>query len=528
MTRALPHNVGRLLFWAAVVLVGISQLWIVVQGVFFMRIWEDEAFNLTVPLNLVDGLGYTSDGALGGSELTPFDPRISTGPTVLLPIAALLGLGVDPVIGGRLVILAYYAALLVGLGRVGWRIAGRWGGLVAVTVPLGWNTWASGSPIQTPVDILGEIPAAALLVWALIVAERRPWLTGLLIGVAMQTKILAGLAAPALALAVLLLSNGTWLRRVGRVVLCAALAVIPNVLYELWKLVALGPHAYWANLRDYYWFFKTGGEQVEAVSPFDKFALVANGWFSPVWLTAIGFLVAAAAIVFVISRRRDEPQGTSTNLGATANVRRRLRVYTVVSVVGLLLWIAWWAASEHSPLWPRYIAIPIFVFVPILAAVAVRGICALARGDTGLHPVGAGRERERGRYCRLLQWTAGALATALTLVLGTQLWGHLAISAVSRGGETLADQRVVAADLAELGHDMLVTEWGRNVPIIVLSGARIGLNDVPAYADVPELIHAPEAGTQGRDDALATLRDDCASIETVGSDYVVCMPKPAG
>lgn len=528
MTRALPRNLGQILFWAAVVLVGICQLWIVVQGIFFMRLWEDEAFNLTVPLNLLDGLGYTSDGALGGSELTPFDPRISTGPTVLLPIAALVGLGADPVIGGRLIILIYYAALLVGLGRVGWRITGRWGALVAVTIPLGWNTWASGSPIQSPVDILGEVPAAALLVWAFIVAQRRPWLTGLLIGVAMQTKILAGLAAPALALAVLLLSHGTWLRRIGRVILCAAVAVIPNALYELWKLVALGPHAYWANLRDYYWFFKTGGEQVEAVSPVDKFALLANGWFSPGWLTALGFLVIIVAIVIAITRAGEERVGSLEARAAFCD-RRRLRVYALVSVTGLALWVGWWALSEHSPLWPRYIAIPIYVFVPVLGAIAVHGIQTLARSNTnGRRESMSGPAAGRVGVSRLSQLVAGALTVALALVVGTQLWGHLTVSAVSRGGETLAEQRVTAASLAELGHDMLVTEWGRNVPIIVLSGTRIGLNDVPAYADVPELVHVAEAEDQGRREALATLGDECAAIEAVSSEYVVCVPKTAG
>lgn len=141
MTRA-----RTILFWAAAVALLAGHAILAWHSLTVWRFWEDEAFNLTVPRNLLAGLGYASDGALSGSTITPFDPRISTGPVVLLPVAATLATGMDPVLAARLVPLAFWVLLLAGLGVLGWRIAGRWAALVAMTVPLAFTASAGVSP----------------------------------------------------------------------------------------------------------------------------------------------------------------------------------------------------------------------------------------------------------------------------------------------------------------------------------------------------------------------------------------------
>src|SRR5690606_27306599 len=78
------------LFWALAAALAVCHGIVAWHSLVVQRMWEDEAFNLTVPLNLLAGYGYTSDGALSGSTLTPFDARISAGPTVLLPAAGIL------------------------------------------------------------------------------------------------------------------------------------------------------------------------------------------------------------------------------------------------------------------------------------------------------------------------------------------------------------------------------------------------------------------------------------------------------
>ncbi|MGB4136599.1 MAG: hypothetical protein WA971_08540, partial [Microbacterium sp.] len=128
-------RIRSLAFWVLAAALLAAHLVVAWQSL-TVRFWEDEAFNITVPLNLLHGLGYTSDGTLSGSMLSPFDPRISTGPAVLLPVAGVLATGIDPVIGARLVPLGYWMLLLAGLAVLGVRLGGRWAALLATAVPL--------------------------------------------------------------------------------------------------------------------------------------------------------------------------------------------------------------------------------------------------------------------------------------------------------------------------------------------------------------------------------------------------------
>ncbi|WP_167132217.1 glycosyltransferase family 39 protein [Paramicrobacterium chengjingii] len=506
MTTVNWRRVMTVVFWVVVALVVASQLWIVTQGVFFMRLWEDEAFNLTVPLNLVNGLGYTSDGTLSGSQLTPFDPRISTGPVVLLPITAVIALGADPVIGGRLVVLLFYAALVAGLWRLGGRLGGRWAALAAVCVPLGWNTWHSGSPIQSPVDILGEVPAAAFLVWAFVVLRRYPWLAGLFIGLAMQTKLLGALAAIPIALAIYLLADDGFIRRALRVVLCALVAVIPNVLYGLWKLVALGPLAYWTNLKEFYWFFRSGGQNIDPVDPLTKFVSLGSDWFSPTWLTVI-FVVFVLATVCVFVLRRPAPdKAEESDAGAS---RREQTAYALAAVLGLVIWFGWWLTSAQTPNWPRYPAMAMYIFVPIIVAVAIRALSE----QWSIRPWGIGS-----------RIAAGAVAAVMIVTLGMQTWGHLRIADESRFGETLADQRVVAAEVADADLDVIVTTWGPTVSIIVLAGAHAALSDVPERDGTAELRQNWDLSDAGIETFTSTLDEECADVPVHTDRYALCIP----
>ncbi|WP_166996444.1 glycosyltransferase family 39 protein [Paramicrobacterium fandaimingii] len=498
------RRVMTVVFWVVVALVAAAQLWIVIQGVFFMRLWEDEAFNLTVPLNLVHGLGYTSDGTLSGSQLTPFDPRISTGPVVLLPIAAVIALGADPVIGGRLVVLLFYAALVAGLWLLGGRLGGRWAALAAVCVPLGWNTWNSGSPIQSPVDILGEVPAAALLVWAFIVLRKYPWLAGVLIGLAMQTKLLGALAAIPIALAIYLLSEGGFVRRALRVVLCALVAVIPNVLYELWKLVALGPSAYWLNLKEFYWFFTSGGQNIDPVDPTKKLVALGDGWFSPTWLTVIFIVLVLAAVCVFVLRRPMPENSDSDGVGS----RREQTAYALAAIVGLVIWFGWWLTSTHTPNWPRYPAMAMYIFVPIIVAVAIRALSE----HWNTRPWGVGS-----------RIASAAVAAVIVIALGMQMWGHVQVADKSRFGESLADQRVAAAEVADVELDVIVTAWGPTVSIIVLAGAHAALNDVPDWDGTPELWKNWDTSDAGMEAFDRRLSKECTGVPVQTDLYALCV-----
>lgn len=463
-------------FWVLAAALAVCHVLVAWQSLVVNRLWEDEAFNLTVPLNLLAGLGYTSDGTLSGSELTPFDPRISTGPTVLLPIAAVLATGADPVIGARLVPLLYWGLLLAGLWILGLRLAGRWAGLAAVAAPLVFDPTRGDSPIQGPADILGEIPAAALLVWALVVLPRRRWLAGLLVGLAIQTKLIALLALPAFAVALWALAPGRGWRRLGttarRAWLPLLLAGAPTALFELAALLQLGVPGFLDHLRTLKWFVLSNG-QTAATTPLEKLATLAESWFVPSWL----LLPAAAALIALIA------WAAWTARRAEGGLPPLVLAVLSAAVVGLLAYVGWWSTATHTPLWVRHPAVGVYAFAPLLVALAVWAARAL-------HETRDARERAGARP-RLI-----GVSALVAVVAAFAAVGSVAAVAAPTRPQTLAHQRADAAPIAEwaeaTGTRWLAAEpWGGPVSIVVLAGTHVGLWDAPDMADVPRLAEQP-------------------------------------
>jgi hypothetical protein len=493
----------RLWFPAAVAVVVLVHLLVAVPSLLELRLWEDEAFNLTVPLNLLRGLGYTSDGTLSGSQLTPFDPRISTGPVVLLPVTAALATGADMVLAGRSVTLLFYAALLAGLWLVGRRIGGRWAGLVAMMVPLALDTNVRPSPLQGPADILGEIPAAALLVFALATFRSRPWLAGLFLGLALQSKTIALLAVPALLLTVFFSEPGqSLLQRLRRVLPAVATAAIPTALFELWKLIALGPAGYRRNTHLFLDFLFSGGQSGVSATPLEKLTALLSDWrlpFAVTALIAVTAIVVGACAVAVLRRG-----GALPGAAGAGTHRRDLAVLLGASVLGLLTWVGWWLTSTHTPVWIRHPSPGLFTFVPVLAAFLVLAFQILAGVPRtwvrALSVVGAG---------------------ALSVVLLFQAGSHV-VEARGSAEETLTDQRLAAADIAALHEEWLAGEWGTTVSATVMSGAHAALVDAPDVQALPRIwtdYNKPEAmGTTSED----WLRSHCGRERLVTGPYVVC------
>ncbi|MFC9983468.1 hypothetical protein ACFU0W_15010 [Microbacterium keratanolyticum] len=458
-------------FWVLLAALVIANAVLCWQSLTTFRLWEDEAFNLTVPRNLLAGLGYTSDGALSGSTLTPFDPRISTGASVLLPVALVLATGIDPVIGARLIPLLYWGLLLAGLWILGRRIAGRWGALVAIAVPLAFQTAASNSPIQGPADLLGEIPAAALLVWAFIVLPRRAWLAGLLFGLALQAKLIALIALPAFAVALWALTPGRGWKRIGatatRSILPLVLAGLPTLLMEIAAFVILGRAAYLTHLRELASFVRSSGQNVAPTTIPEKVTVLADSWFSSPWLVLAAVLLGLAVGAVACTRSWRTWRTTGAKPAAED------LALGLAAVVGFLAFVGWWAQAAHTPLWVRHPAPGVFAFAPLLAAFTVRGMQFLWKGSLPLRALSA------------------ATATALIAVLGIGAAAHT-VNALNPGWETLHTQRAAAAPLAAWVDDYRVTwlaaaPWGAAVPIIVLTGAHVGMFDAPAMQGVPQV-----------------------------------------
>jgi len=459
MTRA-----RTIVFWVLATALLIGHVMLAWNSLTVWRFWEDEAFNLTVPRNLLAGLGYASDGALSGSTLSPFDPRISTGPAVLLPVAAVLATAIDPVIGARLVPLLYWLLLLVGVGVLGKRIGGRWAALAAIAVPLAFTTSAGVSPIQGPADLLGEIPAAALLVWALVVMPRRTWLAGLLVGLAIQAKLIALLALPAFAVALAILvftsSPATGWRRVTvllkRSWLPLVCVALPTLLVEFFALVSLGTDGFIEHLRALRAFVRSGGQLGEPTTVPQKLLTLAESWSLPVWAA---IALAAVSVALIVGGLRVARSWTGG-------------LYLWPAIVGAAAFVGWWATASHLPLWVRHPSPGVFAFFPLLAAYAVWG---------------AGRMLRRPR----LRIAAVAAASVFAILLA---WGGAAHAIGSRTPtwSGLAEQRAAVAPLTKWVEDndiewLAADPWGAAVAPIVLTGAHLGLSDAPAMSAVPRL-----------------------------------------
>lgn len=513
LPRSLPAISGAA-WWAALAALLTSHLIVGWQSLTVSRFWEDEAYNLTVPLNLLRGLGYSSDGMLSGwvlegSVITPFDVRISTGPAVLVPAALLLQLvalfGIEPtgqaaVITARLVPLAYWGLLIAGLGVLGRRIGGRWASLVAMGVPLAFTAAASNSPLQGPADLLGEVATAALVVWAFIALRRRPWLAGLIFGLAVQAKYIALLAAPALVVACLILAARPlreWWGVLWRPIL---FTLIPTAVYELFALATLGLRGYGIHIVYTGGFLFGGGQPSQGTTIAQKLDALASAWFVPAtaaWVTAI-LVLALIATAVLLARRDPALLDTPARLGKTAGSAppRELAALLAASTLGSLAFIGWWAAAAHTPIWVRHPAPGIYAFLPLLAAFAVLGVDVVAQRMTQ-HPRGsidADRPATTPRAALPIRPVAAAVLLALIAIVGYGAAAQLRLGFEERW-QTLAEQQVAASGIrTALDRGAIAPEgwvaaepWGPSVSIGVMTGYHTGIAGDPAMNGAPRI-----------------------------------------
>jgi hypothetical protein len=508
-------------FIAVFALVLAAQAAVVAPGFWWTRIWEDEAYNLTVPINLLHGLGYTSDGMLTPTgTLTPFDVRISTGPTVLLPIAAVLATGIDTVVGARLVMLAFYLLLLGGLWLLGRRVAGRWGGLVAMTVPLALNT-IQISPIQGPLDILGEYPSAALIVWAMLTVKKRPWLAGLLLGLAVQAKLLSLIALPVLVLMVWFAVRADWRSRLRRGAVLIVFTMVPTLLYELAILLSLGWAGFRLNTAQLKGFLVTTGQAGVHASRSYKVGLLSRSWFVPEGVAvtvAVVLLVIGVAAALVLWRRWANRSTVLAEAGCRVPPRE-FGVQVGGAVVLLVLWLVWWVMSTGTQSWIRYPAPALFCALPVVVAAALTG-CRMLAGAVRALPHAPAASVVTARI------GVSAAGAAVILALVAAVGYHVPAAYVPLYGETLVQQRAAAARIATLHQPRLASPWGTQLGAMLLAGARLVPLYAPARGDIP-IVYGAWPSNQVYLREVAANPQLCGRTRLIYASYLVCSPPKA-
>ncbi len=213
----------------------------------------DDAFIASVAKNTARGYGYSTSY----HEIDPFDPEVSTGPSIIFPTALLIR-----VVGNRYwvpnltITAAIWTALLLLIAQVHRRLpktqAYVWTGLVAAGLLI-FTTGEFG--------LLGEVPAVCLIgscfIWLSDPGEDdrvKGMLAGLALGLAIQAKLIALFVVPAAALfqAAAALGRGRSSRlhlRWTRLAWCLAGLAMPLAAWQAYQVIGAGSLAGWADVQ---------------------------------------------------------------------------------------------------------------------------------------------------------------------------------------------------------------------------------------------------------------------------------------
>lgn len=321
----------------------------------------DDSYISMAAKNLADGVGYaTSYPVYGEARIYPFDPGITTGPTLVLPAAAVIAVFGNTPWAPGFAAASISALVLLFLILAVRRIAGTTRALLLAACFVFLLYCASaGRPVFSQwYVLLGEAAAALLTLLGMAVLawnpESRRWvfLSGVCLGLALTSKTLAiVLAIPAFGylLARVVLGRGQRTDRFWLLLAAAVGYLLPTALFELWKLVYFGGADYLVNLRewlDFYTIISSGGD-----APLSE-KLASYVSYFPFSLLILLTAVAVVAVLLTVDRR--------TPVAA-------LRLFWLVVAAALLAFGYFLVAAPNNP---RYA-----LFGMILGLFAVACVC---------------------------------------------------------------------------------------------------------------------------------------------------------
>lgn len=472
----------------------------------FSPFGTDEGNNLEVVDNVARGVGYASYGnrqldawwsarktyaqLLAGqvtvAELPKpwfFEPRVTTGPTLLLPLAFVWKL-----FPGNVVLLRASCAVFLILALWAfWRVSAP---------PQRWLTFSLAASMVAayrfgPGAVLGDLAAVAFFSWACVVLEKRsPLVAGLLFGLAFHAKVitLAGLAAVLLTLvgASLLRGNKPW-RNLWRVVAGFCIPLAAFEVYRWWTLGSLSAYLeYWQENLDFV-NWRTGFSREGRL--FEKLRfLQLYGPGLPLGLAALALLARNVYLSVVVLRNR--------GWRALAEIFETAPVFLTAG--GLPIVLVWLFYTEQAG--PRQMlpgAILLFAGLALLRGVMPQDL----------------EEKTRRRWSLPL---LDAMILVLTVV-GVGRWARhfwVARDASALLGEQLEAARALRAS----GAKSISAIASPYEPFPFLSGLRV--SPCPASHQALVLTRRAENATGKRRD---DFRDLCQDVVYEGSEVFICL-----
>lgn len=478
-----------LLLGALVVLIATCYTVVVAAG-FRFPLGYDESYNLQVPWYLAHSHQYATDGSLYTDHgVREFDALISTGPTVLLPIGLAYMFFGDNLWVARALMSAWFVALAIASFVLGRQVGGRWAGCAAVMALLAVNTraeWPAGSGwpngyVAGPGDVLGEVPAAALLMWAALAMSSHRWRTsGTLLGLAVLTKVLTAIVLPAFLLAAFVSVVALPIRqRLSRLAVFTGWLAAPLVGWQAIRLAWLGPDRYGQRVVDFMDNMVALGSGL-APDRFSIWDVRAMLLVHSTHIPAITGCLALAGFALLLSGR-ERP---------VANHSPNTRSATIALCGAAVTILVWWLVISDTVVY-RHVVIAVLLAVPVGASWLVRE--AASRDTT--------------------HW----IAVVATCALGAQAVSHA--STAFETPQALDSQVRASHFLAEkYPSEVRFVGWWMNPELRVLGGVR----PVPLKDKAGLLVIGPMQQNRQDPALLAQTLDLCDRSPRRVNGYVLC------
>lgn len=267
----------------------------------------DEAYNLQVVENVARGVGYASFGVLRGDGPWFFDPYVTTGPAVLLPLAFTWWATGGSILVVRLLMVCVLWLYVLALERLTSLCCAKRLSFAISVGALSALMLSTYADIGNAGAVVGELPGAMLVLWgAYFLCKRKYFVASLILGLAVQTKAVYLIPSTALLVcgALLVVWRYQKICMVIRIAGCMALiAMLPTLLFELYRLQHFGGITEYLHsideLRRFVWtqtLHAQDGDVTRAALLEQKFSVLCSAVPMALWIALSTCFVCGVAV----------------------------------------------------------------------------------------------------------------------------------------------------------------------------------------------------------------------------------------